>query len=179
MAANDYQIAEVWLGVPGFSGYEVSNMGRLRSWKPYRRFAPMPVSPRICKLSGDKDGYLRTALYSNGIRQEFKVAQLVLSLFVGSRPAPPFNKVCHKNDVPTDNRVENLYWGSMKQNAEDNVRNGRQPNGGRVNTAKLTEEDVRYVRGSRKSHAQLARELGTTGGAIWHIRAGRTWKHVT
>jgi HNH endonuclease/NUMOD4 motif len=171
-------VGERWLSVPGFPKYDVSNTGRVRSWQPMGGYGFIPDTPRLYRCKLNMDGYPSVALYRDGVKKDFTVASLVLMAFVGPRPDPPFNQVCHRNDIPTDNRVENLYWGSVKQNAEDRIRNGRQPNGGRINTAKLTEEDVRYVRRSSKSHAQLARELGTTGGAIWHIRAGRTWKHV-
>jgi hypothetical protein len=33
--------------------------------------------------------------------------------------------VLHKNDIKTDYRLENLYWGEVKQNYQDSVKNGR------------------------------------------------------
>lgn len=34
--------------------------------------------------------------------------------------------VCHKDNVPTNNRVNNLYWGTQSQNMQQMVRDGRQ-----------------------------------------------------
>lgn len=47
-----------------------------------------------------------------------------------------------------------------------------------VNTSRLTEADVRLILKSDRGHSDLAREFNVTPCAIWHIRAGRTWKHV-
>lgn len=33
--------------------------------------------------------------------------------------------VCHKDNVPTNNRVENLYWGTQKDNMSQASRDGR------------------------------------------------------
>lgn len=35
--------------------------------------------------------------------------------------------VCHRNGEKTDNRVENLYWGSNGDNQRDSVRHGTHP----------------------------------------------------
>lgn len=44
---------------------------------------------------------------------------------------------------------------------------------------RLNEEQVREIRASKESHAELARRMGISHGAIWHVRTHRTWKHVT
>ena len=49
--------------------------------------------------------------------------RLVLLAFVG--PPPEHHIGCHKNDVPDDNRLDNLYWGTKGENALDKLRNRR------------------------------------------------------
>ena len=50
------------------------------------------------------------------------VHHLVLEAFVG--PCPPGLQCRHLNDVGTDNRLENLVWGTSSENAVDMVNNG-------------------------------------------------------
>lgn len=62
------------------------------------------------------------ALYTNGERVECLVHRLVLLVFVG--PCPDGMEACHGNDVPHDNRVENLRWDTRAANVADSVQNG-------------------------------------------------------
>ena len=45
--------------------------------------------------------------------------------------------------------------------------------------AKLTEGDVRLIRGSVESHTALAVRLGVSDTTIRRIRQGVKWRHVT
>ena len=45
--------------------------------------------------------------------------------------------------------------------------------------ARLNETDVRAIRASSESHAALARQYGVSDMAIYKIRSGKTWAHVT
>jgi len=46
-------------------------------------------------------------------------------------------------------------------------------------TARLTEEDVRWIRRDPRSARSLARELKMHHSTINEIRNGNLWKHVT
>ena len=52
------------------------------------------------------------------------------------------------------------------------------PKGENNKQAKLTSEQVKYIRRSKKSGRSLSRELQVSDGLIYAIRAGRIWKHV-
>jgi hypothetical protein len=96
--------------------------------------------------------------------------------------------VLHKCDVPLCVRPEHLFLGSHSDNTQDAFSKGRRPRrfrmppgfsvGERNGHAKLTDEQVRAIRASKKSGRQLARELGVSAGAIHHIRQGRAWRHL-
>lgn len=171
-------VREMWKAIPGFSGYEASNLGNMRSWKAYRNYAPMPDKPRPMYPQPDKDGYLRTRIYCGRKCKMIGVARAVLLAWRPNGNPSGKLKALHVNGINTDNRLKNLYWGTTLDNSADSIRHGTWYHGTRVNTAKLNEEKVRYVKQSTSSHSNLARELDVSVGAIWHIRNGRTWKHV-
>lgn len=112
-----------WRPIPGFEGaYEVNDEGHVRSldrvlvdvngkrrrWKG-RELAQTPSHGRPVVGLG------RARLEQPGV--------LVMLAFVG--PRPEGLNVCHLNDDPWDNRLENLYYGTHSQNMQDQVRNGR------------------------------------------------------
>lgn len=51
--------------------------------------------------------------------------RLVLLAFVG--PCPDGMEACHANDIPTDNRLANLRWGTHADNMRDRIENGGNP----------------------------------------------------
>lgn len=117
-----FKIKERWLPVPGYEGkYAISDQGRVRALN--RRDARgRRRAEKLLMLNRQPSGHLTVALYSNGARRDVSVHVLVLEAFVG--PRPPGMECCHWNDIPDDNRVENLRWGTRTDNIKDAVRNG-------------------------------------------------------
>ena len=121
---------ETWKPVVGFEGfYEVSSLGRVRSLdrveKIRNRWGDMARVKRGKILTpGIRRTYLTVDLRAPGRpMRHYLVHRLVLEAFVG--PAPEGKPLAlHWNDVPTDNRLENLRWGDEADNAVDAVRNG-------------------------------------------------------
>lgn len=107
---------EVWksLDFMNYPEYEVSNMGRVKSLKRGKE--------KILHQEKNKNGYLRIQLCSNN-KKNFSVHRLVASAFLEN----PENLSCvnHKNEIKTDNRVENLEWVSYKYNNNYGTRNER------------------------------------------------------
>ncbi|XTP37104.1 NUMOD4 motif-containing HNH endonuclease [Mycobacterium sp. TJFP1] len=127
--------SEEWRPIPGFEGYlEVSNQGRVRSvdrmtyvsrsrgGNPYwRRHAGRVLD----QTTHPRGGYKYICLNGGGkVRNNAKVHHLVLEAFVG--PRPEGMECCHANDIPDDNRLENLRWDTPRANVEDRVRIGKQ-----------------------------------------------------
>lgn len=124
---------ERWLPVVSYEGlYEVSDHARVRSIPRtfIRRRNGKPVEVeiqgKILAQSPDPYGYMRVQLPRtvDGKQRNCRVRVNVLMLeaFVGPRPEGMVAR--HLNDVPDDNRLENLAWGTQGQNREDSVRNG-------------------------------------------------------
>ncbi len=108
---------ETWLPVPGWSDYEVSDLGRVRSRK-YGFWMIMGGQPQ-------PGAYPRVRLSDGTRRRAFGVHQLVLLAFVG--PCPPGQLVRHLNGHADDPRLVNLAYGTPSQNSYDAVRHGTHP----------------------------------------------------
>jgi len=130
---------EQWLPVFGFEDlYEVSDLGRVKSLgRPYcngvRSFPPLILRPGPSNY-----GHLSVVLMPG--RKTHMVHRLVLEAFVS--PRPPGMDTCHRDGDPTNNRLDNLRWGTRSENIRDAVRHG-------------TWESTKRAAG-RRSPAQLA-----------------------
>lgn len=89
-------------------------------------------------------------------------------------PIPSELQVLHDCDVRLCGR--HLYLGTHQRNMEDRQRRGRQAQGMRVNTAKLTENQVREIRSRTGTNVALALEYGVSNVMISYIRSGKNWK---
>lgn len=100
--------AEIWKECPLHSAYEVSSHGTVR-----RKGKDKPLRP--WKLTRS-NGYLAV-----GLGRSFRctihrlVAVTFLGLDIGNRSI----LVCHKDDNPENNRLENLYLGDKSTNQND------------------------------------------------------------
>lgn len=104
-------------------GYRVTSDGRVFSTKTNWR----GYGEREMCLTPDKDGYPSVRLTINGKRVRFAVHRLVAVQYIGPRPTGC--EVCHINGDKTDNRVENLRYGTAKDNAADRELHGRTSRG--------------------------------------------------
>lgn len=124
---------ERWLPVVNYEDlYEVSDWARVRSiprtFERIRNDKPVEVMVhgRILAQNPDSHGYMQVQLprMEDGRQRNCRVRVniLMLEAFVG--PCPPGWQCRHLNDVPDDNRLENLKWGTPPENRQDSVRNG-------------------------------------------------------
>ena len=112
--------------------------------------------------------------------------RLVCEAFYGPAPSGK-SHAAHRNGVRLDNRVENLYWASVQENIDDQVRHGTKARGIRISNqhgpAKISDDDVRVIRASysgvRGDLVRLARQFGVYPTCIQKIVARTTWQHVT
>lgn len=117
---------ERWLPVVGHEdAYEVSNQGRLRSIDRISvRFDGVPrrLKGRLLHPSATPLGYLSASGWEHGEPFRLRVHVCVLEAFVG--PCPEGMETRHLNGNPSDNRLDNLCWGTPKENGEDRIRHG-------------------------------------------------------
>jgi hypothetical protein len=108
---------EVWKVVNKFDGYMISNLGRVKKVAGY----PTPGCREFLMAIRDAQVQLNSRKYGCYYAP---VARLMLEAFVG--PPPSSKHVArHLDDDRSHNLLENLAWGTPKQNAEDASRNGR------------------------------------------------------
>lgn len=110
---------EVWKPIPGYEGYEVSNMGNVRSYRIKGKQGKFSNTPRILRPAIDKkSGYYGVGL-GKGVFK--RVHQLVLLAFIGPRPDKLF--ALHNDDDKSNNKLDNLRYDTQKANIEDMVKN--------------------------------------------------------
>lgn len=118
---------EIWKPIPSYEGlYEASNFGRVRSLDhetiDSRGMARHFKGKVLKQTTFVKSGHLQVKLSKNGKQTTRWVHQLVSAAFFGERQSGQI--VRHLNDIPDDNRLENLAYGTQSDNMWDLARNG-------------------------------------------------------
>jgi len=173
---------EEWKSIPGFSRYEASNLGRIRSLNYKRTGKVVVLKPAL-----SEDGYLATMLLSdNGRYCSWKVHRFVTLTFFGERE--PGMQVNHKDGVKTNNSIDNLEYCTSSQNVRHAYENWlEKPLKGQDNPfAKLRNEDVLFIRrvanegGRYYGRKGLAERFGISECHVKEIVNKRrgAWSHI-
>jgi hypothetical protein len=163
--------------VPGFPGYFVTENGDVYSVRDNRKPGDKPTK---MMPTPDRQGYGIVTLRVNGRQFTKKVCQLVAIAFHGPRPDPK-SELRHLDGDNSNNRPDNLAWGTHAENVADRDRHGRTLVGSRGTQAVLNEEKVAVIKVrllSGDTVAAIARDYGVARSTIRWIARGRTWKHV-
>jgi len=114
-----------------FEGYDISNYGRVRTYKKkYGRVAkgnknrPLNKYPIIINGRPDQKGYIQFELSDvNKRRRNFRAHTLVMQTFIGI--PKQYEVVCHNDDVKTNNHTSNLRYDTQKANMLDKIKNSK------------------------------------------------------
>lgn len=172
--------------VPLFPAYMVSNTGEV--WTRWRRIGMGPGKGTRMELGDkwvqvkpciDKNKRMRVMLCPGRVRKQ--IHRLVLEAFVG--PCPPGKECRHFPDPnPQNCRLENLIWGTRKENEADKAIHGTRLRGEDMPLAILKDGDVIAIRAAYTGkYGELTRfgeKYGVSISAINLIVKGKVWKHL-
>ena len=112
-------------------------------------------------------GYLYVSLDG----QRLPVHKLVLETFRGPRAQGQVAR--HLDGVRVNNKLTNLVWDTREANEADKVLHGTSNRGENHGLAKLTTNDVHYIRTTKYRASELADLFGVSRGTINDVRSGR------
>lgn len=170
------QNADELCDIPGYTDYAITRDGRV--WSKPKRCSPMG---RWLKKRLTARGHLYVNLTRGGKPHSKYVHRLVLETYVGT--CPEGMECRHLNGDPTDNRVENLAWGTHKENMHDRDRHGTTSRGEAHGTmSKLTPQQVRRIvdmyRTGLLSQEEIGDHYGVTQCTISGIVNRKAWRHL-
>lgn len=145
---------------------------RLKGWSE----VPGPLDTPCWEWGGarDKSGY---GSLQGQNRKQWKAHRLAYTVW--KRAIPKGHLVRHKCDNPPCINPDHLVSGTNKDNNRDMFERGRDRAVGERNAAaKITEDDVRYIRASTETRKALAEKFDLHIDTIKGIRKRRYWKHV-
>lgn len=168
---------ERWLPVVGHVGYEVSNIGRVRSYRGSGKSPDLARVPRLLSPALMKAGYRQVTLAEP--RAHRYVHHLVAEAFIGPRPFG--THIAHNNGIPDDNRVENLRYDTPRGNSLDRWLHGTGLRGEQVKVHKLTDEEVvqiRHLFADGATQRDLAIRFNVVQQTISKVTRGEHWTHL-
>ena len=174
MGKNTYEHEETtYFPIPEYDRYYASKDGKILS------LARGEKKPLIMKQMSSSTGHKYIYMYKDGKQYKVWVHRAVRSAIDGEDKK---DMICrHLDDNPDNNNVENLAWGTMKDNSDDRGKNHGFENGTKSPFAKLTDEKVMKIRqrySEGESSRLLSKEYGVARTTILTIVKGKKWKHL-
>ena len=174
---------EVFVDIQGYEGYQVSNLGRVRSLDRFitrKNSNDKVIKGKILTPTLHKKGYYYVRLGSKGHQKHFYIHRLVATAFISNPDNKP--QVNHINGNKADNNVCNLEWVTALENMAHAFNEGLGACGERQWQAKLYPDKVKEIRNllseDNLSLKEICNIYGVNYRTIYNIKIGRTWKHV-
>lgn len=152
--------------------FSINNDGSLRKLKPF---------------GSGKNLVYKTIKLSNGLGnfKNFTIHRLVLLTFSGEPKCDNAKIARHLNDDKNDNRIENLAWGSSKDNSDDAIKNGKhgvKVSGEQHGMSKLTNQQVALIKkdliADNLSVLKISKKYNISTSVIYSIKAGKSRKNI-
>lgn len=161
--------------VQNFPGYKVGSDGTIWSCRR-KQFTDIlgtkwkQLKTPAGKYRGEKGYHLAHLAAGGGTAVTRKLAILVCLAFHGPKPSER-HEVRHLNGISTDDRAENLAWGTKQENEDDKNIHGTRPKGESHWKCKLTDaqvEEIVSLKGKMKQ-IDVARKFGCTHSHVWYL----------
>lgn len=158
--------------IPGYPNYLITKIGEV--WSLKKKIFLKPAINRC--------GYLFVGLYKNKQRKGYHIHSLVLKTFVG--PCPNGMECRHLDGNSTNNHLNNLCWGTKKENQNDSKRHGtmNRAKGENHGHVKLTKFEVLRIRllyqTGRYYQRELAKMFSVHRSTIGFIVRKEHWRHI-
>jgi hypothetical protein len=159
---------EIWKNIVGYENYQISNLLNVRN-----------SNGLILKISLNSN-YYRFGLSKNNKLKYIRLHRLVAIAFIPN----PENLPCinHIDGNKLNNNIDNLEWCTYRHNQLHAYRTGlRIPienKGIKNHQAKLTNEDVIFIRNSDLKIKELCEIYGLKHQAISKIILRQRWTHI-
>lgn len=167
----------IYKDIPGYDGlYRVSNFGDVISCSR-DVFTGSGDKRRIIKLKekrlnpSNRKGYKVVNLRKDNKTLTIGVHQLVLWAFVGVQQKGI--EVRHLNSNPSDDRLENLRYGTKSENMQDAVELGTLV----FSRSKLSRKDVEEIAKAKGSLKEIALAFNCHPGTVQAIKTRKSFKN--
>lgn len=154
---------EIWKDIEGYEGlYQVSNLGRVKSLERVLKHGHL-WKGKMLKLLEHGGGYKKVNLSKDGKNKQFYVHRLVAQTFIPN--SDNLTEVNHKDENPSNNRVDNLEWCTASYNINYGTRNMRHAEkmSKRVYQYSLDGELINVWQSTREIERQLGYSHGNIG----------------
>ncbi len=170
--------------IPGHPGYFLTPDARIFCNRTWRKLSVGRDDMR--EISGwvAANGYKMLTIREGGGAKKYYLHALMLHTFIGP---PAKGQVCrHGPNGKTDNSIQNLEWGSQKENIHDMQRDGVFCYGERAGLAKMSRIQARVayrLHSTRSEHGltnrQIAQVFNVTPESISKIGVRSSWARDT
>ena len=170
---------EEWLDVIGYEKlYQISNYGRVKSFHNGK----IAIRKLIRKPVVIKDVYIQVSLDKNHVRKCMNLHVLVALNFIPNPENRPL--VNHEDNNPANNCIWNLNWATNGENQKHAVKIGTKKIGCANPRAKLTANNVRYIRANyipknkEFGAVALSKKFGIGLSTFKRIITGKSYQDV-
>lgn len=173
-------MTESWKPIKDYPDYEVSNRGRVKSFKyGFERI----LKPKLAHK------YRRVELSKDGLHNIYYIHVLVAEAFIGPRPSK--NHICnHEDGIKLNDDFRNLKWITKSEDIQHAYDLGLRSakgwcydrKGENNSQAKLKNDDVKEIKRLLSlsiTHKHIAKMFNVSRGCISGISGGFSWNHIS
>lgn len=174
---------EKWIRIPDWDSYEISDLGRVRSYKKTGTNQTDAAIPRVLKQGISVWGYPEVRLCNSGSSKKKRVHRLVAEVFLPNELLK--REVNHKDGDKLNNKAVNLEWVSRSENMQHLFRVMKSPvmRGEKNGHAVLTSDDIAEIKSLWETglffQKEIASKFGIARTTVNSIVNGYNWKHLS